>query len=42
MQVKKKKKEKKLALYSKHSTKQFHLSDLILSSLHPSSYYFHW
>ena len=42
MQVKKRKKErKKLAPYSKHNAKQFHLNDLILSFLHPSSYYFH-
>ena len=39
MQVKKKR--KKLAPYSKHNTKHFHSNDLILSFLHPSSYYFH-
>lgn len=39
MQVKKR---KKLAPYSKHNAKHFHLNDLILSFLHPSSYYFHW
>ena len=42
MQVKKKQKErKKLAPYSKHNAKYFHLNHLILSFLHPSSYYFH-
>ena len=34
--------KKNLASCSKHSTKCFHLNDLILSFQHASSYYFYW